>query len=96
MAEFSLKDSMTILGWMTVLRNKIYTHMQKSIHFISMERLHWLWFLAPNGIIQSEGKYEDPGLADSADEHNLRQHVKILAFYLSAENSEAVISSTKW
>ena len=24
MVKFSLKDSMTILGWMTVLRNKIY------------------------------------------------------------------------
>ncbi len=96
MAEFSLKDSITILGWMTVLRNKIYARMQKSIHFISMERLHWLWFLAPNGIIQYQGQYEDPGLDDSADEKNLRQHVKILAFYLSAENAVAVISSTKW
>ncbi len=80
MAEINLQDSITILGWITVLRNKIYAHMQKSIHFISIERLHWLWFLAPNGIIQYQGKYEAPGLAVHADEQNLCLHAKILSF----------------
>ncbi len=68
---FSLKDSMRILDWMTVLRNKIYAHMQKSCYFISMEKLQWLWLFARNGRSQSQGQYYYPGIDDSPEEQNL-------------------------
>ncbi len=96
MAEFSLKDSITILGWRTVLRNKIYARTQKCCYFIWMEKLQWLWFLARNGRIQSQGQYHYPGLVDSPEEQNLCLHAKILLFCFNAEIPVAVISCTKW
>ncbi len=83
-------------GWMTVLRNKIYAHTQKSCYFISMERFQWLRFLARNGRIQSGGQYHYPGLDDSPEEQNLCPHAKILLFYFNRETPVAVISCTKW
>ncbi len=96
MAEISLKNSITILGWRTVLRNKIYACTQKSIHFISMDKLQWLWFHARNGRIQSQGQYHYPGLQDSAEEQNLCLHAKILLFYFNRETPVAVISCKEW
>ncbi len=96
MAEFSLEDSITILGWMTVLSNKIYAHMQKCCYFISMERFQWLWFLARNGRNQSPGQYHYPGIDDSPEEQNLCPHAKILLFYFNGEIPVAVISHKEW
>ncbi len=96
MAEFSLKDSITILGWRTVLRNKIYARMQKCCYFIWMEKLQWLRFHARNGRIQSRGQCHYPMLEDSPEEQNLCPHAKMLLFYLNGETPVTEISCKEW